>query len=165
MDYVWIYNIIRSYLKKRGRKNAGHFPESVIIAAVHPPPLRLPCSCSSTKWTNERLATAFPLIVISLSQGELSRDQARTEQFSSPPIPAATVFLRRSRWIDEKQQKVTDRPTRSQSDRRAWKAWEKSLASAVLSTSTLGLIKRFPLYKKGGLYTIQQCELLHFNFW
>lgn len=42
--------------------------------------------------TNERLATAFPLIVISLSQGELSRDQACTEQFSSPPIQEAPVF-------------------------------------------------------------------------
>lgn len=31
---------------------------------------------------NERTATASPLIVISLSQGELSRDRARTEQFS-----------------------------------------------------------------------------------
>lgn len=68
---------------------AGQFPESVINAGVSVCP---PCCCSSRKRTNERLATAFPLIVISLSQGELSRDRARTEQFSSPPIQAAAVF-------------------------------------------------------------------------
>lgn len=44
------------------------------------------------KRTNRRTAAAFPLIVISLSQGELSRDRAHTEQFSSPPIQAAAVF-------------------------------------------------------------------------
>lgn len=38
------------------------------------------------------MATAFPLIVISLSQRELSRDQAHTGQFCSPPIQAAAAF-------------------------------------------------------------------------
>lgn len=34
---------------------------------------------------------AFQLIVISLSQGELSRDRAHTEQFSSPPIQTDAI--------------------------------------------------------------------------
>lgn len=38
------------------------------------------------------MATAFPLIVILLAQGELSCDQAHTEQFTSLPIQTAAVF-------------------------------------------------------------------------
>lgn len=83
-------------LKKKKNRNDCWAVSRVCHKCSSVFPLRLPCSCSSTKRTNERLATAFPLIVISLSQGELSRDRARTEQFSSPPIPAATVFQRRS---------------------------------------------------------------------
>lgn len=38
------------------------------------------------KGVNEWVATAFGLIVISLSQGELSRDQTHAEQFSTSPV-------------------------------------------------------------------------------
>ena len=52
---------------------------------------------------DERGATAFSLIVFSLSQGELSRDQAHTEQFSLPPISPAVRPP--SRWVRVGQQK------------------------------------------------------------
>lgn len=71
-----------------------------------------PCCRSTSERTNERLATAFPLIVISLSQGELSRDQAHTEQFSSPPIQTAAVFTEAEQLNGRKTTKEkTDRQT------------------------------------------------------
>lgn len=76
-----------------------------------------PCHCTTSERTNERLATAFPLIVISLSQGELSRDRAHTEQFTSPPIQTAAVFTEAEQLNGTKTTKRTDRQAQSQSDR------------------------------------------------
>lgn len=77
-----------------------------------------PCCCSTSERINEQMATAFPLIVISLSQGELSRDRAHKEQFSSPPIQTAAVFaeaeqLNRRRTTKER---LTDWQTDRQHD-------------------------------------------------
>ncbi len=95
----------------------GQFPESVMNAVV--PACPPPCCCSTSERINERRATAFPLIVISLSQGELSRDQAHTEQFSSPPIQTASVFTEAVQLDGKKKQREgqTDREAHSQSDR------------------------------------------------
>lgn len=69
-----------------------------------------PCSCSVvSERTNRRKATAFPLIVISLSQEELSRDRARTEQFSSLPIQTAAVFAEAKQLNGRKENKAQDR--------------------------------------------------------
>lgn len=59
------------------------------------------------------MATAFPLIVISLSQGELSRDWAHTEQFSSPPIQTAAVFTEAEQLNGRKTTKERQTDTKS----------------------------------------------------
>lgn len=70
--------------------------------SVHPTILPHPPHALSASRTNERLATAFRLIVISLSQGELSRDRASSEQFSSPPIRRAAVL--KAEWMEKNRQ-------------------------------------------------------------
>lgn len=57
------------------------------------------------------MATAFPLIVISLSQGELSRDRAHMEQFSSSPIQTATVLTEKRAAEWKKNNKGGERDT------------------------------------------------------
>lgn len=133
--YMDLQHLISSYLKWKCL--LGSF-QSVINAAVSVCP---PCCCSSSERTNERLATAFPLIVISLSQGELSRDRARTEQFSSPPIRAAAVFSEAKQLNWWKTTKETDGHTPSQSvGQTVWQTWEKVKSPrSPVSTLTLKL--------------------------
>lgn len=70
----------------------GYFQTLPLLQWFLYPPHPHPHRCCGCERTNERIATAFPLIVISLSGGELSHDEAHTEQFSSPPIQTAAVF-------------------------------------------------------------------------
>lgn len=87
-----------------------------------------PCSCSVvSEWTNRRKATAFPLIVISLSQKELSRDRAHTEQFSSPPIQTAAVFA-------EAEQLNGRKTTKHKTDRQNDERQTKSVHSLLCRT-------------------------------
>lgn len=76
-------------------------PESGLPAAPTP----FQHCCSTCKWTNERLGAAFLLIVISLSEKELSHDGARMKQFSSPPIQTAAVFAEAEHLNRGKQRK------------------------------------------------------------
>lgn len=88
--YMSFQHHIRNCLVRKwllGTFQSSSWLHSVCVLSVPP------CSCSvASHRTNRQKATAFPLIVISLSQEELSRDRAHTEQFSSPPIQTATVF-------------------------------------------------------------------------
>lgn len=113
---------------------AGHFPDSVMTALV----FRLcvpPCSCSVVRErTNRQKATAFPLIVISLSQEELSRDRAHTEQFSSPPIQTAAVFAEAEQLNGRK---TTKHQTDVQNDERRNKPVHSFLCRTLVKLLTL----------------------------
>lgn len=112
-----------------------------------------PCSCSVvSKRTNRQKATAFPLIVISLSQKELSRDRAHTEQFSSLPIQTAAVFAEAEQLNGRK---TTKHETEMQYDERQIKP--------VHSFKYRTLEKLPTLYQKQCVLFVNGCSPLKYN--
>lgn len=72
------------------------------------------------------MATAFSLIVISLSQGELSCDRARAEQFSSQPILTASVLAEAEQLKGSKTIKEEDGERDRQADALIAVPWQLS---------------------------------------
>lgn len=122
------------------------------------------------------MATAFSLIVISLSQGELSCDRARAEQFSSQPIPTASVLveaeqLKGSKTIKE-EDRERDRQAQSQTDALIAVPWQlssventgkQSCHQEVIYQSTVNdssiFIKCINIYSLASFVRCQWCNL------
>lgn len=122
------------------------------------------------------MATAFSLIVISLSQGELSCDRARAEQFSSQPILTASVLaeaeqLKGSKTIKEEDGE-RDRQAQSQADALIAVPWQlssventgkQSCHREVIYQSTVNdssiFIKCINIYSLASFVHCQWCNL------
>lgn len=81
-----------------------------------------------------RRETAFQLIVISLSQGELSRDRAHTEQFSSQPIRDGAV---NAEWLNERRRGKNERQTPHLTDRHTRREYSAYIGDSKFSSERI----------------------------